>query len=103
MFDQKEFLKHIKAAVLSFDDKAEVILFGSRARGDNREDSDWDVLVLTSKKSSGSYGDPIVDALLPLELKYEQAIAPLIVERQTWDYWEIAPIHQNIRKEGIAV
>jgi len=31
------------------DDKAEVILYGSRARGDEREDSDWDLLVLTDE------------------------------------------------------
>lgn len=103
MFSQNEFLQQLKAAVLSFDDKAEVILFGSRARGDNRADSDWDVLVITSKKSNGRYGDPIVDALLPVELKYEQAIAPLIVDRQTWDYWEVSSIYKNIRREGIAV
>ena len=27
-----------------------VILFGSQARGDEREDSDWDLLVLLNKK-----------------------------------------------------
>ena len=28
---------------------AEIILYGSRARGDNRPDSDWDVIVLHNK------------------------------------------------------
>ena len=27
-----------------------IILFGSRARGDYREDSDWDVLIVTERK-----------------------------------------------------
>lgn len=27
-----------------------IILFGSRARGDQREDSDWDILVVTDQK-----------------------------------------------------
>ena len=27
-----------------------IILFGSRARGDYREDSDWDILIVTKKK-----------------------------------------------------
>jgi len=27
-----------------------IILFGSRARGDYREDSDWDILIVTRKK-----------------------------------------------------
>ena len=39
--------KEIKQTVLGIDPTAEVILFGSRARGDFHEESDWDVLVLT--------------------------------------------------------
>ncbi|OYT28164.1 MAG: hypothetical protein B6U94_08855 [Thermofilum sp. ex4484_79] len=27
-----------------------IILFGSRARGDHREDSDWDILIVTKRK-----------------------------------------------------
>jgi len=30
-----------------------IILFGSRARGDYREDSDWDILIVTKKLSVG--------------------------------------------------
>lgn len=36
----------VKAAVLTFEPSAEVILFGSRARDDFREHSDWDLQVL---------------------------------------------------------
>ena len=37
----------IKANVLEVNPEAEVWLYGSRARGTAREDSDWDILVLT--------------------------------------------------------
>ncbi len=43
--------RRIKAAVLAIEPEAEVLLFGSRARGDAREDSDWDVLVLLDEVS----------------------------------------------------
>jgi len=51
----EETLKLIKETVMNvakeYDVRIDkVILFGSRARGDNREDSDWDILVVTKEK-----------------------------------------------------
>ena len=43
VMDQEVFLNKIKEQVLKEDENASVILFGSRARGDYREDSDWDI------------------------------------------------------------
>jgi predicted nucleotidyltransferase len=45
----EQFLSEVKRTVLAIDLLAEVWLFGSRARGDSRPDSDWDFLVLTNK------------------------------------------------------
>lgn len=42
-----DFIKNlIVQTIRDFDPKAKILLFGSRARGDARVDSDWDVLVL---------------------------------------------------------
>jgi len=51
----KEILKEIKRVIMDVAKEMEVeidkiILFGSRARGDYREDSDWDILVVTKRK-----------------------------------------------------
>ena len=39
-------LEHIKQAILETCNPVQIILFGSRARGDYRPDSDYDVLVV---------------------------------------------------------
>jgi len=51
----EETLKLIKEAILNVAKEYNVeidkiILFGSRARGDYREDSDWDILIITKEK-----------------------------------------------------
>ena len=66
------------AAVVERFDPIEVILFGSRARGDAGPDSDWDLLVVVDDKAAaparaacrsrvarGSDGDPV----LPVQLR----------------------------------
>jgi predicted nucleotidyltransferase len=47
-----EVLEQIKQAIIEETDPQQIILFGSRARGDNRPNSDYDVLVVTEKKKA---------------------------------------------------
>ncbi len=51
----REILEAIKKVVLEEAEKLgvrveKIILFGSRARGDHREESDWDILVVVKNK-----------------------------------------------------
>ena len=87
--DQKEFLQKIKFAVLSVDEHAEVILFGSRARGDNRKDSDWDILVLTDTIMDDRLQTNITDNIYDIELEYSEPVSPMIVDRQRWNKMSI--------------
>lgn len=49
MKDKDHILGLIKKSVLATDPNATVILYGSYARGDYREDSDIDLLILLNK------------------------------------------------------
>lgn len=103
MFNETDFLKEIKQKVLLHDPHASVILFGSRARGDYRPDSDWDVLVLTDENADAAFQRKLTNAIYKIELEYEQDISTLIRGRSQWEDVQITSFYKNVMREGIAV
>ena len=65
---KRAFLREVKKAILALDPQAEVWLFGSRARGDARPDSDWDFLMLTDKPVDRQFKRQVRDQLFYLGL-----------------------------------
>jgi len=85
------------------DPLAEAYLFGSRARGDSRVDSDWDVLILIDDdKVTNDIEDKFRDDLYDIELESGQIISTFIY---TKDYWrstlKYSPLYKNVSREGI--
>ncbi|MGA0557124.1 nucleotidyltransferase domain-containing protein [Larkinella sp. VNQ87] len=97
---RKAFLEKVKETVHSVDPQAEVYLFGSRARGDHRRDSDWDFLVLTSKKVTRELKYTFSDQLNELELQAEQVISSIIRSKEEWPDYEVTDLYQNIQEDG---
>ena len=81
IMDQKEFLQKIKDTVLAFDSEAQVILYGSRARGDYKPDSDWDFLVLTNKKPEAHFKRALRGSLYDIELEFLQPVSAIILDK----------------------
>ena len=44
--ESKVLLQRIKEIVYAIEPSAQIFLYGSRARNDERPDSDWDILIL---------------------------------------------------------
>jgi predicted nucleotidyltransferase len=76
----------------------DVILFGSKARGDDDSESDIDLLVLTSRELSWSERHAITDALFPLQLRHEVVLSLLILPAREWESGvaSVLPIHDEI-------
>ncbi|MBC7963000.1 MAG: nucleotidyltransferase domain-containing protein [Steroidobacteraceae bacterium] len=102
---EKDLLIRCKRAIRSIDPTADVILFGSRARGDADDDSDYDLLILTDGDSGLKREEPILRALFPIELETGAVLTFLLYNKLTWDsdLYRAMPFHRNVDTEGIAL
>lgn len=83
---------------------AKAILFGSRARGDFQQDSDWDILILLDKQVlDDSDYDNIAYPLYELGWKIDQMISPKLYTLNDWMKRSFTPFYKNIEEEGIAL
>ena len=93
----------VREEILTIDRNSKVILFGSRARGDFREDSDWDFLIVLDREISRELKDVIRENLYDIELDTEQIISSIIYQREDWEDMEVTLLYQIIHEEGIEV
>lgn len=98
-------LKQVKEAVLKIEPTAEVILYGSRARGDSNADSDWDFLILVDGPVDDGRVDRIRHRLYEIEWESDQVLSSIVRSRQQWNSQPLngTPFHQNVELEGIAL
>jgi len=93
----------VKKIVGQIAPKSEVILFGSRARGDHNRDSDWDFLILLHTNSiSKQEKIDIQERLYELELELGAVISAIIHTKNEWENRAVTPIYQIIKREGQA-
>ncbi|MBL7775108.1 MAG: nucleotidyltransferase domain-containing protein [Saprospiraceae bacterium] len=97
-------LGKIKEFVRDIDPEAEIRLFGSRARGDSRVDSDWDILILTPKAVNLKVEQTFRHKLFELELEFGQAISTFVYSKTDWNGKHSGtPLYHNIEEEGILI
>jgi uncharacterized protein len=98
-------LTECRAAIQEVATNATVILYGSRARGDAQEDSDYDLLVLVDRDPDMELERAIVARLLPLELRAEKVLTVLVYSRSQWDseLYRAMPFHRNVTREGLEI
>jgi predicted nucleotidyltransferase len=85
--------------------EAKIKLFGSRARGDAKNDSDWDFLILLPPSKSGfARHKEIMDSFYEIELETGEVLAPFIYNTQDWETkYNGTPLYENVIKDGISI
>lgn len=78
----------------------EVILFGSRARGESRADSDYDVVVVVDRRTP-----EVREAILQIEVdlmdRHGCLVSCLLRDTQQWEASQRQPIGINVAREGV--
>ena len=98
-------LERVKRTVREIEADAEIILYGSRSRGDAREYSDWDFLILVDGPVDMKRTDAIRHRLYDVELDSGEVLCSIVRSREDWSgpLLRITPFHQNVQREGIVL
>ena len=94
----------VKKAVSRQAPNAKVVLFGSRARGDAKPGSDWDVLILLDKeritaKDFEEINYPIFD----IGFEIGEYISPKLYTYKEWEERKFTPFYKSVEQEGVVL
>ena len=78
----------------------DIILFGSRARGDASPESDYDLLVLVDKETKEAT-DSIFNMACEIGWKYNAVITTFVHDKSYYEDKKYEPLLINKRKEGV--
>lgn len=98
----EELLKQIKQAVNEVEPDAEIILYGSRSRGDAVSESDWDFLILVDGEVDSKRTDRIRHRLYEIEWDCGAVLSSIVRSRHEWNSakFRSMPFHRIVEQEG---
>jgi uncharacterized protein len=111
-FDQLPLAANDRAAVLEAAEclaallpVERVVLYGSKARGDDRPDSDIDLLILTSRPLTVAEGFQVTNLMQPVQHRHHCIISPLRLSADEWYHgvYQVLGIRHEIDRDGIDV
>lgn len=99
---EKDILQKISEELSSDRRILRAIAYGSRVRGDYRDDSDLDVLVIVDKKNR-EIKDKSLNIFYLYELEMDISFSVIILSREELEFNERlgSPFIESIKKEGI--
>jgi predicted nucleotidyltransferase len=100
-----EVLTRLKHAIEEKVQLSEMILFGSRARGDAESDSDMDVLVVLDGPVSKQSRRIVSDNAWEVGFEAGIVVVPIMVSRESWENGpeQVSLLAMAVREEGVSI
>lgn len=98
-----DLLQRCKTAIRNIIKDADVILYGSRARGDADRDSDYDILIIADGPVDMNLKKEILSNVYPLELETGAVLTLIVYSKQHWysPLYRAMPFHKNVERDGV--
>lgn len=103
--NQRQALAELRRRLFDEFDIKTMILYGSVARGEADEESDLDLLILTTQPLTRFERHRITDAVFEVNLRCGTNISTLVVDHRSWSVGALVvlPIRHEILEEGITL
>lgn len=101
---EADIVKKIKTRLRKVAPDARILLYGSRARGEAKQNSDWDILVILNKAEIESSDYDLISYPV-YELGWQEN-EPLSIKLYTASDWEkrsFTPFYKNVENESISL
>ena len=103
MLQQKDIIEKIQAVAKdAMPDGGRLFLFGSQARGDAHEESDWDVLILLDKtRIDQTDFDNVAYPFIEMGWRNGIQVNPLLYTFESWKQRHFTLFYKNVQKDSV--
>lgn len=103
--DERAALEEVGAVLRQRYPVTDIILFGSKARGEGEPDSDLDLLILTLRPLEWAERKALLSDMYDVQMHFDVLLSPLLVAESEWTAgaYSVVPIFDEVQEHGVAV
>ena len=103
--DRDQLIDRVKKSVRDVEPDAEIILYGSRVRGHETSESDWDFLVLVDGPLDEDRTDKIRHCLYEIEWECGEVLSCIVSTREEWEssLYKTMPLYKSVKDHGVSL
>jgi predicted nucleotidyltransferase len=102
--ERQQVIDHIKKIGLkTLPPNSQLLLFGSRARGDAHKGSDWDLLILLDKPQISLDDYDVSYPFRELGWDLGEEINPQVYSKKEWSEYHFTPFYKNVEHDKLVL